>query len=106
MCVVDWVLVAAVLGGIGSIINAGLVLWLIVVTKKYVQINARILCATQESVQASQAQAETNIATFGLLRRQHEADLERSIGPVIGWIDEQLRALHVWSMYAADPRQH
>lgn len=77
------------LGGIGSIGNAALLVWLIIVTIRYVKINAHIL--------------RTNQVTLEKLEQQiRDAQYERA-GPVMAFVNDHLRFVRRWEAWSSDP---
>jgi hypothetical protein len=106
MCVFNWAVFGTVLSGIGSIVSAGLAIWLVRVTIRYVRVNADILATTREALQINAGLLEANRNVLRIMRQQLASDrLERS-GPVAAAIQDRLSFLHRWHTWLAEPQAH
>jgi len=102
VCTIDWPLLATLLGALGSLLNALLVVWLILVTKRYVAINAHLLVATRDAVNIATDQSQHGKATLALLQRQQESQTLERIGPLIAALAGLTSKLEAWHAYVND----
>lgn len=106
MCSVDWSALGSFLGGLGALLNAGLLYWMIRVTQQYVRINGAILTATNQAVTASSAQAALSREELDLMRRQYDAQTSQRAGPIVALIDTATSQLQRWRDYVTDLRKY
>ena len=79
MCEVNWVLLTGFISAVASAANAALLVWMILVTKRYVNANLAILQVNRETLQE--------------LRKQYDALIIREIRPYRNLLDRAVRNL-------------